>query len=58
MSSLHVVDVDVQLNNLCKNDHKLQKVTSGREFKISLEKTILIRVHQIDPMVVMLRQKF
>lgn len=57
MPGLHVVDVDVPLNDLCKDDHKLQQVALGREFHISLGRTVPIRVHQIDSVVSMLRQK-
>lgn len=55
--SLHVVDVDVPLNSLCKDDKKLDQVALGREFHISLGRTVPIRVHQIDSVVAMLRQK-
>lgn len=55
--SLYVVDVDVPLNILCKNDEKLEQVALGREFHISLGRTVPLRVHQIDSMVSMLRQK-
>lgn len=55
--SLYVVDVDAPLNILCKNDEKLEQVVLGREFHISLGRTVPIRVHQIDSMVSMLRQK-
>ncbi|XP_062164234.1 uncharacterized protein LOC133870949 [Alnus glutinosa] len=54
---LHVVDVDVPLNILCKDDLKLEQVALGREFHISLGRTVPIRVHQIDSVVAMLRQK-
>ncbi|GLT62737.1 hypothetical protein SLA2020_353490 [Shorea laevis] len=54
---LNVVDVDVPLNGLCKDEHKLEQVALGREFHISLGRTVAIRVHQIDSMVAMLRQK-
>lgn len=54
---LHVVDADVPLKNLCKDDHELEQVALGREFHISLGRTVPIRVHQIDSMVSMLRQK-
>lgn len=57
MPGLHVVDVDVPLNNLCKDDHKLQQAALGKEFHISLGRTVPIRVHQIDSVVAMLRQK-
>lgn len=55
--SLHAADVDVALNVLCKNDEKLEQIVLGREFHISLGRTVPIRVHQIDSMVSMLRQK-
>lgn len=54
---LHVVDVDIPLNILCKDDNKLEQVALGREFHISLGRTVPIRVHQIDSIVTMLRQK-
>ncbi|XP_039683592.1 U6 snRNA phosphodiesterase [Medicago truncatula] len=61
ISSLHpslcAVDVDVPLNVLCKNDEKLEQVLLGREFHISLGRTVPIRVHQIDSVVSMLKQK-
>lgn len=53
----HVVDVDVPVDMLCKDDHKLDQVALGREFHISLGRTVPIRVHQIDSVVTMLRQK-
>lgn len=54
---LHAVDVDVPLDVLCKDEHKLEQVALGREFHISLGRTVPIRVHQIDSLVAMLRQK-
>lgn len=54
---LHVVDIDVPLNNLIKDDYKLEQVALGKEFHISLGRTVPIRVHQRDTMVTMLRQK-
>lgn len=57
MPGLHVVDADVPLDILCKDDHKLEQVALGREFHISLGRTVPIRVHQIDSVVAMLRQK-
>ncbi|KAB1204116.1 U6 snRNA phosphodiesterase [Morella rubra] len=57
VSGLHVADVDVPLDSLCKDDHKLEQVALGREFHISLGRTVPIRVHQIDSVVSMLRQK-
>ncbi|KAI9099671.1 hypothetical protein K1719_024676 [Acacia pycnantha] len=55
--SLHAVDVDLPLNILCKNEEKLEQAVLGRKFHISLGRTVPIRVHQIDSMVSMLRQK-
>ncbi|OVA19794.1 U6 snRNA phosphodiesterase Usb1 [Macleaya cordata] len=54
---LHVADVDIPLNVLCKDDQKLEQVALGREFHISLGRTVPIRVHQIDSVLAMLRQK-
>ncbi|KAL5569736.1 hypothetical protein UlMin_026311 [Ulmus minor] len=54
---LHVVDVDIPLEVLLKDDNKLEQVALGREFHISLGRTVPIRVHQIDSVVAMLRQK-
>ncbi|KAJ4952356.1 hypothetical protein NE237_029188 [Protea cynaroides] len=54
---LHVVDIDIPLNMLCKDNQKLEQVALGREFHISLGRTVPIRVHQIDSIVTMLRQK-
>ncbi|MCL7039569.1 hypothetical protein MKW94_009215 [Papaver nudicaule] len=54
---LHVVDVDIPLSILCKDDQKLEQVALGREFHISLGRTVPIRVHQIDSILAMLRHK-
>ncbi|CAK7336917.1 unnamed protein product [Dovyalis caffra] len=54
---LHAVDADIPLDILCKDDQKFEQVALGREFHISLGRTVPIRVHQIDSVVVMLRQK-
>ncbi|KAA8539745.1 hypothetical protein F0562_026437 [Nyssa sinensis] len=54
---LQVVDVDVPLNILCQDDHKLEQIALGREFHISLGRTVPIGVHQIHSVVAMLRQK-
>lgn len=54
---LHVVDVDIPLNNLVENDKMIEEVALGREFHISLGRTVPIRVHQINSVVTMLRQK-
>ncbi|KAB2596453.1 U6 snRNA phosphodiesterase-like [Pyrus ussuriensis x Pyrus communis] len=46
------------LNKLASLDErKLEQVALGREFHISLGRTVPIRVHQIDSLVTMLRQK-
>ncbi|KAL4325466.1 hypothetical protein GQ457_11G030030 [Hibiscus cannabinus] len=55
---LHVVDSDVPLNVLCKEEHhKFEKVALGRELHISLGRAVPIRVHQIDSIVTILCQK-
>ncbi|XP_023549871.1 U6 snRNA phosphodiesterase [Cucurbita pepo subsp. pepo] len=54
--ALHLVDIDIPLDILCKDDHKLEQALA-REFHISLSRTVPIRVHQIDSIVTMLRQK-
>lgn len=54
---LHVVDADIPLDNLVHDDQKLENIALGREFHISLGRTVPIRVHQIDTIVSMLRQK-
>ncbi|CAI9762328.1 unnamed protein product [Fraxinus pennsylvanica] len=54
---LHVVDVDIPLNNLVHDVRKLDQVVLGREFHVSLGRTIPIRVHQRESMVGMLRQR-
>ncbi|XP_068331226.1 uncharacterized protein [Pyrus communis] len=54
---LHAVDVDVPLDVLRKDERKLEQVALGREFHISLGRTVPIRVQQIDSLVTMLRQK-
>ncbi|CAK9135091.1 unnamed protein product [Ilex paraguariensis] len=55
---LHVVNADVPLNNLLRDDQKLEQVAFEREFHISLGRTVPIRVHQKDSILAMLRQKF
>ncbi|XP_026384871.1 U6 snRNA phosphodiesterase-like [Papaver somniferum] len=55
---LHVVDVDIPLSILCKDNQKFEQVALGREVHISLGRTVPIRVHQIDSILAMLRQKF
>ncbi|KAL6283155.1 hypothetical protein ACE6H2_014084 [Prunus campanulata] len=54
---LHAVDIDVPLRILRKDEHKLEQVALGREFHVSLRTTVPIRVHQVDSLVTMLRQK-
>ncbi|CAN6705459.1 unnamed protein product [Malus baccata var. baccata] len=51
---LHAVDVDFPLDILRKDEHKLEQVALGREFHISLGRTVPIRVHQIDSLVTMM----
>lgn len=55
---LYAVDADYALSELCKDEQKLEKVLLGREFHVSLGRTVGIQVHQIDSLVAMLRQKF
>ncbi|XP_078148236.1 U6 snRNA phosphodiesterase-like protein [Carex rostrata] len=55
--SLYAVDTDFALNELCKDDCKLEKVLLSREFHISLGRTVGIQVDQIDSIVAMLRTK-
>ncbi|XP_008357022.2 uncharacterized protein [Malus domestica] len=57
LPGLHAVDVDFPLDILRKDEHKLEQVALGREFHISLGRTVPMRVHQIDSLVTMLRQK-
>ncbi|KAL6283156.1 hypothetical protein ACE6H2_014085 [Prunus campanulata] len=45
---LQAVDVDVPLEILLKDEHKLEQVGLGREFHISLGTTVPIRLHQVD----------
>ncbi|XP_027104062.1 uncharacterized protein [Coffea arabica] len=54
---LHAVDIDVPLTSLLKDDNKFEQVVLGREFHISLGRTVPIRVHQRDSVLTMLRQK-
>lgn len=58
LPGLHTVGLDIPLSSLRKNDSKFQRVTLGGNFHISLGRTVTIRVHQIDSIVSMLRQKF
>ncbi|XP_060181511.1 uncharacterized protein LOC132611118 isoform X1 [Lycium barbarum] len=55
--TLHAVDVDVPLSSLLKDEALLEKMVLGREFHISLGRTVPLRVHQINSMVSMLRHK-
>lgn len=57
MPGLYIVDVDILLNDLGKDEQKLEQILLGREFHISLGRTVPIQVHQIDSIVAMLRQK-
>ncbi|KAJ0267337.1 U6 snRNA phosphodiesterase-like protein [Hirschfeldia incana] len=53
---LHLVEADVPLSVLCNDDQKLDQAL-GREFHISLGRSVPLRVHQISSVVSMLRQK-
>ncbi|EOA13794.1 hypothetical protein CARUB_v10026889mg [Capsella rubella] len=53
---LHLVEADVPLSILCKDDHKFERAL-GREFHISLGRSVPLRVHQISSVVSMLKQK-
>jgi hypothetical protein len=55
---LYAVDADYALSELCKDEQKLERVLLGREFHVSLGRTVGIQVDQIDSLVAMLRQKF
>uniref|UniRef100_A0ACD5YV88 Uncharacterized protein n=1 Tax=Avena sativa TaxID=4498 RepID=A0ACD5YV88_AVESA len=55
---LYAVDADYALSELCKDEQKLERVLLGREFHVSLGRTVGIQVHQIDSVIAMLRQKF
>lgn len=57
LPGIYVVDVDVPFTSLRKDDSELEQVAFGREFHISLGRTVPIRVHQIDSIVAMLRQR-
>lgn len=57
VNELHLVDVDIPLSNLIKDEQKFDQVLHGREFHVSLGRTVPIRVHQRDSIVAMLRQK-
>ncbi|PIN05692.1 hypothetical protein CDL12_21763 [Handroanthus impetiginosus] len=54
---LNAVDIDVPLSNLIKDEQKFDQVVLGREFHVSLGRTVPIRLHQRDSMVGMLRQR-
>lgn len=54
---LHTVDVDIPLSTLLKEENKFEQLALGREFHISLGRTVPIRVHQRDSVLTMLRQK-
>ncbi|KAK9121021.1 hypothetical protein Syun_018638 [Stephania yunnanensis] len=53
---LHVVDIDMPLDVLCKEEQKLEHAL-GRTFHVSLGRTVPIRLHQIDSIVSMFRKK-
>ncbi|KAL9163627.1 hypothetical protein ABFS82_06G053200 [Erythranthe guttata] len=54
---LHVVDIDIPLSNYVKDEQKIEQIVLGREFHVSLGRTVPIRVHQRDSVVAMLRQR-
>ncbi|KAG8390210.1 hypothetical protein BUALT_Bualt01G0060000 [Buddleja alternifolia] len=54
---LHVVDIDIPLNSLIKDEQKFEQVVLGKVFHVSLGRTVPIRVHQRDSVVAMLRQR-
>nr|GMC89927.1 U6 snRNA phosphodiesterase [Ipomoea batatas] len=54
---LNAVDVDVPLSSLMRENSKLEQVALGREFHISLGRTVPVRVHQINSIVSMFRQR-
>ncbi|KAK8957194.1 hypothetical protein KSP39_PZI001181 [Platanthera zijinensis] len=54
---LYVVDVDIGLNDLCKDNEQFEQLILEREFHISLGRPVPINVHQIDSIVTMLRQR-
>lgn len=57
VQGLHVVDLDIPIEALCKDEQKLDHIVMGREYHISLGRTVPIRVHQIDSIITMLRQR-
>lgn len=57
LNELHVVDVDIPFSNLINDGQKFEQIVLGREFHVSLGRTVPIRVHQRDSMVAMLRQR-
>ncbi|KAL8552442.1 hypothetical protein ACS0TY_001218 [Phlomoides rotata] len=57
VNELHVVDVDIPLSRVIKDVQKFVQVVVGREFHLSLGRTVLIRVHQRNSMVALLRRK-
>ncbi|KAF3786745.1 U6 snRNA phosphodiesterase [Nymphaea thermarum] len=57
VEGLHAVDIDIPLKDLCVDDEKFLELVLGREFHISLSRTVPIRLHQIDSIVTMLQQK-
>ncbi|KAI4384701.1 hypothetical protein MLD38_002820 [Melastoma candidum] len=54
---LCVVDIDLPLESLVRDDQRLHQLGIDREFHISLGRCVPIRVHQIDSVVSILRQK-
>lgn len=54
---LNVVDIDIPLASILKDELKFEQIVLGREFHVSLGRTVPIRVHQRDSILSMLRQK-
>lgn len=54
---LSVVDADIALDILRDDEQRFERFALEKEFHISLGRTVPIRVHQIDSMVTLLRQK-
>ncbi|CAI9091955.1 OLC1v1027079C1 [Oldenlandia corymbosa var. corymbosa] len=54
---LHMVDHDLAFNTLLLDENKFEQLALGKEFHISLGRTVPIRVHQRDSVLTMLRQK-
>ncbi|XP_047324781.1 U6 snRNA phosphodiesterase 1 [Impatiens glandulifera] len=57
VQGLYVIDLDIPIDALCKDEQKLDQIVMGREYHISLGRTVPVRVHQIDSIITMLRQR-